>query len=368
MDNPSFALLLREVVAVTLAQRASSLVTAVVGAAVCVLVFATTGQTAATEANVLDKVDRAGSRTLVIEDPEGAAGLMAHGLDAVVDLDGVEWILALGPAYDVRAAALGSAAPPVTARSVYTEFPPALVIDGGRAPQLGEALLGMSAQQHLGLIEPVGVLESQLTRSAAVGSFRATHPLTDLGDTVLTREQPGPAVPVRTLYVVARDIADVAALEGVLPGMLVAESPGRLVVTSPAELIQLQQVVGGELGAGSRRVMVGVLLGGLVLISTTMVGATMARRRDFGRRRAMGATRPQLVAFVLGQAGLSVAVGAFMGTVAGVVGLAAAQGETPGWQFCLAVPVLTVLTALLAALPPAFVAAWRDPVLVLRTP
>lgn len=117
---PAVLLLARELIAVTRAQRAASLVTAVVGAAVCLLVLATTGQTATTEASVLATVDQAGSRTLVVQDPEGAAGLMAHGLDAVARLDGVDWILALGPAYDVRAAALGSAAPPVTARAFYT--------------------------------------------------------------------------------------------------------------------------------------------------------------------------------------------------------------------------------------------------------
>lgn len=362
-------LLARELIAVTRAQRAASLVTAVVGAAVCLLVLATTGQTATTEASVLATVDQAGSRTLVVQDPEGAAGLMAHGLDAVARLDGVDWILALGPAYDVRAAALGSAAPPVTARAFYTPLPPALVHHSGRAPEPGEALVGIGAQRLLGLTQAAGALDAGHDQLGAVGSFRARDPLGDLDDTVLTRGAPGPDAPVRTLYVVARDITDVAPLEAVLPGMLVLKNqPGHLVVSSPTELAQLQRVVGGELGKGSRRVMVGVLLGGLVLICTTMIGATLARRRDFGRRRAMGASRGHLLVFVVAQAGISVAVGATVGTLLGMGALGFVRGELPAWSFCLAVPVLTVIVGLLAALPPAVYAAWRDPVLVLRTP
>ena len=48
-------------------------------------------------------------------------------------------------------------------------------------------------------------------------------------------------------------------------------------------------------------------------------------------------------------------------------GLGSLWGQAPGLGFALGVAVLACLTALLASIPPAVLAANRDPVAVMRT-
>lgn len=77
---------------------------------------------------------------------------------------------------------------------------------------------------------------------------------------------------------------------------------------------------------------------GVAIVTVTMLGAVSSRRRDFGRRRALGASRSSLITLVL----IHTAVAAVTG--------------------------LCVLVALLGALIPALAAAYRDPMRILRVP
>ncbi len=100
----------------------------------------------------------------------------------------------------------------------------------------------------------------------------------------------------------------------------------------------------------------------------TTYGATAAKRRDFGRRRALGASQADIVALVTIQSLLLGTLGAVVGTAGTALVTGVTMGVWPNWRFSVAVVVLAVDVSVLAALPPAFAAARRDPVRILRVP
>lgn len=139
-------------------------------------------------------------------------------------------------------------------------------------------------------------------------------------------------------------------------------------VEASAGVLRLRDAVAGALGASSRQLMLGVLGGGLVLVSVTVLSAVQGRRRDLGRRRAVGASRSAIVVLVLLQTAVAGVMGALVGSVGGVAAVALAAGAAPPWSFSAGVAVATVLIGLVGAVPPALLAAYRDPVRILRVP
>jgi putative ABC transport system permease protein len=103
----------------------------------------------------------------------------------------------------------------------------------------------------------------------------------------------------------------------------------------------------------------------LAFLSILMVHS---RRQEFGRRRALGATRGAIVALVVVQGGIVVALGSLAGSVAGVA-LAWLRFDTlMPWGVLVMLVVTTVCGSALAQIPSAVTAGLRDPVRVLRTP
>ena len=94
----------------------------------------------------------------------------------------------------------------------------------------------------------------------------------------------------------------------------------------------------------------------------------MLRRKDFGRRRALGAAQGLIVGLLLTQMAVLSIMGAIVGSVAAAIGLAVTGDPLPGLDFFVAVSVLAIGVGLLAALLPAVAAARRDSVQELRVP
>lgn len=112
-----------------------------------------------------------------------------------------------------------------------------------------------------------------------------------------------------------------------------------------------------------------VVLGvGLVVVAVTLFGAVSQRRRDFGRRRALGASRSAVVALVLAQTFIAALLGGVVGLATGSFIVWRLVDALPSPSFTAGVLALSMLSALLAAVPPALIAARRDPVQILRVP
>jgi len=351
------------------AQPVASTLTVMIVAGVCGVILLTTGQTVQAEDAVLARIDDAGTRSIVITDVNGTAGLDPDVVTRIAGLSSVEWVIGLGPATDVRAVG-NPGGEPVAIRVVYGEIPHSAITSSPWNSAPGTALVGTTAQSTLGLRVPAGGVESSDgTSFAVVGWFHAGEPLTFLNRSVLAAPDPGDPQPaVRSIQVLAQRPDQVAALAEAVMSVAGTADPTSLGVQTSESLAQIRAAVAGELGTYSRNLVLMVLAAGLVLTALNMYGAVTTRRRDFGRRRALGATRGTIVALVTLQTAITGLLGAALGSGIGAIVVWRLTDQPPDMTFALAIAVLSVIATVAAATLPAVVAAHRDPVKVLRVP
>ena len=357
--------LFSESVRTALAQPVPSVVTGLIVAAVCSVIISATGETVQAERRVLGEIDAAGTRSVVIVDTKGMAGITPEAVERIAGLSGVEWVFGLGPASDVHAAGNPGSAP-AAVRAVHGELPP--VVAAERLLVADRVLVGPEAQKTLGLIHPYGgVVGDDVGDFPVLGGFVSLDPVGFLDRGLLRAAGPDDTV-VRSIHILTLRPEDVAGVTDASLMVLAPEDPSSVGVETSEALAAIRSAVQGELGSYGRRLITIVLVVGLVLVGLNVYGTVTTRRRDFGRRRALGASRPQITALVALQTFTTAAIGAAVGTV-GTVAVTIRLGRTPpDAEFALAIAVLAVVVTTLAAIPPAVVAAYRDPVRVLRIP
>lgn len=355
--------LLGEAVRSALSQPVSSAVAALIIGGVCAVILSTTGQTVAAEQEVLARIDEAGTRSIVITDTSGGSGIGSDAVSRIESIAGVEWAIGLGPATDVRAVG-NPGGPPAAVRQLYGSLPPQVVADTDRL-SAREAIVGVQAQQTLGMIEPFGGVSGNTTL-AVVGGFNAADPLRFLNTGLLGGAE-GVGV-LRSIHVLVADPSLVAPVSQAALMTLAAEDPTGIAVETSEALAEVRAAVQGELGRFGRQIVTLVLAAGLVLTALSVYGSVTSRRKDFGRRRALGASRGFIVLLVATQTGIAALVGAVLGTLISVLVLASVTGIVPDPAFSVAIIILAVLAATGASIPSAVVAAYRDPVRVLRVP
>jgi putative ABC transport system permease protein len=233
----------------------------------------------------------------------------------------------------------------------------------------GTLLVGRDAQHHLALQHPVGGVAADTGDTyAVVGWLRADEPLAFLNRSLLAPPDPDADAEVRTIHLAAVTPQAVAAVADASLAVLDPQDPTAVGVQTSENLAQIRAAVQGQLGRYGRSVVTLVLAAGLGLTALTLYSSITARRRDFGRRRALGASRPHIVALVTLQVLTTAVPAAAIGTIATVIIIHQTTGQAPATAFTVAIPTLAALTATAAAIPPALVAAYRDPVRILRIP
>lgn len=357
--------LLREALASAAAQKVPSVLVAVVVAAMCLTTLLTVGRTASAEHQVQLRMEQAGSRQLQVLDVEEQALLTPTVVDQVVRLSTVERAVGVTDPVDVTNGPLGDGGHPVPAWAVTGDLGDVAELTAGRWPRPGEALVSAAAQQRLGMDVPIGYLDVDGRDVAVVGSFSPRSPFEDFAAGALT--VPVEPVPSRTLRVVADTAATARATQRAVLGIVAAPDLDAVTVESPATLAELQADVASDLGIFARALLIGVLAAGALLIAVVVLADVLVRRKDLGRRRALGATRATVLAVVVLRNLAPALAGAVSGTVIGAAATAS-WGTAPPASFTVGTAVLAVLTAIVFAIPPAAFAAARDPVRVLRTP
>lgn len=356
--------------AIARSQPVASLVTGVVVAAACGVILATTGQAAAAEARVLRGIDEAGTMIIAIEDHQGQARIAPTTVKRIEALDSVVWVVGFSQVSDVRNAVLDRASVPVPARIVFGKLPDEIRQPHGE-PAPGQAVASPDAARGLGLAQPVGAVAGTTITADVVGSFVAAPPLDFLNGSVLVAEPDTVSrrddLFLRSVYLKVADVESVEQVTEILRQVVDAESE-QYTISTPQQLVELRRVVASELSRSARQLMLVVLGVGLVVVAVTLFGAVSQRRRDFGRRRALGASRSTLVWLVLIQSLVASGLGAILGVSVGLIAVQRLAGGLPSTTFTLGVFTLAVLAALVAAVPPAVVAAVRDPVRILRVP
>jgi putative ABC transport system permease protein len=373
MSSPSNRGAIRPLAVVSEASRialstpVASLIIAVIVAAVCGVILVTTGQTVRAEQDVLGRIDDSGTRLVVAIDDQGSANIDPAAVERIAGLSNVEWVIGLGYAQDGRNANIGGAANPVPIRTLWGHIPNVIAVNG-RTPDTNEGLAGSEATEALGMPIPIGGIDTDGTQIAIVGGFTASEPLTDLNRSIITPPQSNSTQKLRSVHVLATNPNEVANLTTAVAMLLAPDDPTGIRFETSQTLADVRAAVAGELGRYSRRLILGVLAAGLVLIALAIYSSVTLRRQDFGRRRALGATRTTIVALVATHYLIVAAIGTLIGVTTAAILTTRWNGLPPDAAFATATAILTLVATFFATIPPALIAAYRDPVRVLRIP
>lgn len=364
-------LFLREAVVSARAQPVISLLTIFLVAAMCLAVALTSGRLAGSQQQIVDRLDAAGTRTIVIR-ANTAAGVNSSAIARLTRVSGVQWAGGFGPAVDVSNTALRGG-DPVALRTAVASSWDVLGQPPDYAPIPGRSVLASNAALHrLQLATPDGaVYDPETTADFSIaGTFRTPDFLRFLEPTVLEpidADSTAP-IPLTTVVIVARDPALVEALTTITPALLGADDTSHLEVASSEDLANLRQLIDAQLSASAQSVVAAIFAITALLIAVVMFALVLLRRRDFGRRRALGATRGYVLGLVVLQVALLAGAGAALGSAGSVIALTVIGAPLPSPAFFVATAILATSTAALAATLPGLFAASRDPLRELRVP
>jgi putative ABC transport system permease protein len=261
---------------------------------------------------------------------------------------------------------VGAALADGTWLNAATDKYPAVVLGSAAARRLGIAAVNDGVQVYIGkrwftvigILDPVP-LAPELDGSALVGWPAA--------ETYLNFD----GYPTR-VYTRSKD-ASVEAVRAVLAATANPQAPNEVKVSRPSDALAARQATdktftGLLLGLGA----VALLVGG-VGVANTMVISVLERRAEIGLRRALGATRGQILMQFLSESLLLSALGGVGGVVTGI-GVTALYATTrewptivPAWATAGGVAATLVIGAI-AGLYPAVRAARLAPTEALAAP
>jgi putative ABC transport system permease protein len=360
--------LLREAAASARSQPVASVVTVLMVAGMILAVMLTTGRTVGAEQQVLGTIDSAGTRSITVR-AEASAGVTSGVMDRIANIEGIEWAAGFSAATDaMNTSILDGIRVPV--RLAYgTQFERLGVPDPSPSP--GDiAWASELALEQLGMPDATGGVT--LTSGAmygVAGPLKVPDYLQAFEPAVfIPQPMPAGSELLSVIVVIAASPELVGPVSEAILSVLGADDPSKVTVQTSEALAQLRGLIEGQLASFSRGLVVALLALTGILVAILLYGLVMMRRKDFGRRRALGATRGLIIGLLLLQVGMLAVLGMAVGTAAAAVLLLVSGDPWPGVTFTTALGVLTLITALLAALIPATIASRREPIRELRVP
>ncbi len=351
----------------TLRQPVSTIVTALIVAALMVAVLLTTGRTVAAEQAVASTIESPSSRLVSIR--FGAeAGVTVDALEPLQRIHQVQWVGAFGRVRDVRNALVPGGSP-AAMRIVWTDDPAGIGLP--EAHPTDGLFATPAAMQALGIDDATAPVRSFAGVDYwIIGQFRLAAGFAQLDPAVL-RPQPLAAAgdqAVSTILLLMESADDVELVTRTLPYYFANVKSDQLNISASLGVAELRDRVQSELSSYSRALLLGILAVAGTLVGALLYGLVLLRRKDFGRRRALGATRGLIVGLVLLQTAMQVAIGIVLGAGIGYAILLASGDALPSLSFTGGLAVLTLGVSLLAAVLPAVAASRRDPLKELRVP
>ncbi|MFT4030620.1 MAG: lipoprotein ABC transporter permease [Protaetiibacter sp.] len=360
--------MVREALGSAIAQPVASVLTILMVAGMVIAVMLTTGRTVGAEQRVLGSIDSAGTRSIVVRAEDGA-GITSDVLGRIGGIEGIEWAGAFSSAIDATNALVpdGTRVPVRYAYGPHLErlgIPAHFPVPGGLAYASALAL------DQLGMPDSSGGIA--LTTGAGYGvAGKLTTPDFLAGfEPLVLIPQPGAsgAETVNLVVVIADTPEHVAPVSQAVLSVLAADDPTKVSVQTSEALAQLRTLVQGQLGSFSRGLVIALVAVTAALVAILLYGLVMMRRKDFGRRRALGATRGLIIALLLAQTAVLALAGTVLGLTASTIALGVTGDPQPGIAFTAALGILALAAATLAALIPATIASRREPIRELRVP
>lgn len=354
---------LREVAASALGQRVSTAMTLLFVLSATAVVLVTAGRAAGAEAAVLADIDAVGTRTLTVRVTIPHDDFTASLVDRIAAYDIVDEVTGFGPATDVTATP-GST--PVAMRTVYGSLAGEPLAPVAGTPQ---ALATSDAVAALGLLTGQGsVYDTSGTETLITGAIELPAHLASMDPVVLIPGQSHTQEPVVTITAVAHQPADLPLLTQLVSDALSDVDPATVKIETSQRLAELRGVLEGQLTRQNHTLVLGILIGSAFAIMVNVWSLALTRRKDFGRRRALGATRTMILGLLTGQVAVVATVGAIAGVATGAAVIAITGDPLPPISYLIAVAAAFITTATATAAIPAIWAANRDPLTELRVP
>lgn len=362
------AAVVREAAASAKSQLVTSTLTVLMVAGMICAIMLTTGRTVGAEQEVLASIDSAGTRSILVRAEEGA-GVTSDVIDRLQGITGIEWVGAFSGAVD----ATNSAVPDgtrVPVRLLYSDHVSMLGISDQSAVTGGMAYASPLALSLLGLPDILGGFTLIGGETYGVAGAALTPDFLAQLEPLVIVPQPDATGTERVaiLIVIAETPELVAPVSAATLSVLAADDPTKISVQTSEELAELRGLVEGQLGSFSRGLVLAIMAVTGFLVAILLFGLVIMRRKDFGRRRALGATRALIISLLLTQTATLTLIGIVVGSLVPTGILIAAGDPLPGWSFFAGVGILTIITTLFATLVPAIVASRREPIRELRVP
>ena len=348
------------------------MISGIIVAGMCVALILTMGRVAGTEQAVLSSIDERGPRLITVR-AEPGAGLKTSFLERLSRVDGIEWAGAFGAAEDVRNSAF-TGGEPVPLRLAYSlDFGYLQLTTNNEKPQESWAYASPAALQSLGMKGPSGGMQklSDGTDIAVIGQLSTPdflgflEPLMIIPHAVPTHTADAPVGLVTVLVSTPELVPTVADL---IASTLDVPDSSKVKVTTNKDLAALRGSISSDLGDFGGSLVLAIFAVSVLLVSSTLFGLVLLRRKDFGRRRALGATKTFIVFLLLFQSGtVSVGAAVFGSALAGLA-LNLLNDPQPPLTFYLSTVILATAAGLIAAVVPGLVASNRDPIRELRVP
>lgn len=351
--------LVAESARVARASRVVSGLIAVLAFAVPVAAIGVAGRSIEAQAAILARVDDVGARIITVAST-GSAVIPASAVERIGRIAGVDWVVGLGPVSDVRNRATAGRPTPMRAyRGIRAPvlFSPTSIVE--------TAFVSVQSAQRVGLAGAFGAVDPGDVRVS--GWFYAADPLGNLNGFVLMPTADD-QFQLDRIVVAVFGVEWVEPLASAIPSMIGNDASTAVTIERSPALLQARDAVADEVARQSRGLVVALLGGSMALAGTVVLAGTLAGRRDFGRRRALGASRRQLTILVTLSTLWPALIGSSLGAGVGWVYLSSQLGQAASWEFPVAIGILTAQALSVASTLPAAHAATRDPLQVLRVP
>lgn len=348
-----------------LAHPLSSVLTVFVVLAVCATSLASVGQSVATEQRLRSLVNDEELRTVFVSDLARTGGIPRDAVLRLSNLGGVDWVVGLGRAEDVQDTQLPSGVgTPVVLREVIAFGLPGS--DGLESVDRG-ALATAGALRRLGKERAVGAVRtSEGAEIAIVGTIDLPADVPAFAELLSTRSSGSQGLV--DVVIRASAASHIPRLARSVTLVIGADEEVELGVSTSEALASFRLAVEGEARRSGRATLLSTMAVGAALIAAVLLATVSVRRREFGRRRALGASRWAIGLLVIAEAGLVSAVGALLGSFAGTALIHRWTGSTAEIRFTISVAFLACLVGIGAALVPALIAGRQDPVRIVRVP
>jgi putative ABC transport system permease protein len=353
--TPLLAEAARELRAGLVAVLASALLVAGMVTAVSL----TYGRAVSAARDTLAAMDGAGARTVTVRvDP--SIQLPQRHLWPLRDVSGVREVLYLGPVRDVTNASV----PRVSAglRDCYASSRSPLC----RVAGVPSALADEDVVSALGFGDGVGAVTDGRTTYAL--RARRLGPDLPFADGVLAPAAGEARSPVAIVVVIADSSSSVAPIVALVRDLLSGLEPATYSIEDRLELIAVGDTIDDTLLASARLQATGLLVVAGAMLATAEFVSARSRRRLAGLRRAIGASRSQIVGLALLTSAAYGAAGAVLGIAITLAVSVAADLAPPPAAFLAALAIVAETIVAGAAVGPALYSSTRQPARELRVP